>query len=161
MFHSYMYMYMYMQKCHSDMIRLVGKGRENNMMYSINMTGKLWLGGQGSKKSQPSSVSSLSLRKSTISFAACSLRTKLILVPSQRDVHHPWAVYPQPPFHIQISSESQDRVFATSDPSTLTVNGLCVGMTSTDILFHLSARSMFRGWVFSFMIYIHPVNRVL
>lgn len=32
-----------------------------------------------------------------------------------------------------------------SDPSTLAINGLCVGITSTDVLFHLSARTMFRG----------------
>ena len=75
----------------------------------------------------------------TLSFH--SQRTKLVLVPSQRDVHHPFAVYPQPPFLIPKDSP----IFAASDPSTLSVNGLCVGMTSTDILFHLSARTMFRG----------------
>lgn len=117
----------------------------------------------------------------------------LVLVPSQKDAHHPWTVYPQPPFQISdikvnsvlhgfqdgdrklrdsssslkfgftvafmsnvfslfslsflLSASPQDRrqVHCVSDPATLAMNGVCVGMTSTDILFHLSARAMFRG----------------
>lgn len=42
-----------------------------------------------------------------------------------------------------------------SDPCTLTINGICVGATSTDILFHLSARTMFRGYI------IYSINTVL
>ena len=41
--------------------------------------------------------------------------------------------------------EDKSRVLFLPDPCTLSINGVCVGATSTDILFHLSARTMFRG----------------
>lgn len=68
-------------------------------------------------------------------------RSKVILIPSQRDIHHPYAVYPQPPLH------TSHAITSFPDPTTLTVNGVCVGVTSSDVLFHLSARTMFKGWV--------------
>jgi DNA polymerase alpha subunit B len=76
------------------------------------------------------------------------LRTQLLLMPSQRDAHHPFEVYPQPPFQdscIKHLSRDKDRVLFLPDPCTLSINGVCIGATSTDILFHLSARTMFRG----------------
>ena len=55
-------------------------------------------------------------------------------------------VYPQPPFQFQLGSDIlQDSCY--SDPATLDMGGLCVGVSSTDVLFHLSARTMFRGSV--------------
>ena len=69
-------------------------------------------------------------------------RSKVILIPSQRDVHHPYSVYPQPPLVLQ-----QGTPHSYSDPSTLSLNGVCVGLTSTDVLFHLSGRTMARGCV--------------
>ncbi|XP_064393232.1 DNA polymerase alpha subunit B-like isoform X2 [Halichondria panicea] len=73
---------------------------------------------------------------------ACADRSKVILIPSQRDIHHPYAVYPQPPLPIP---HTRHTLHNYSDPTTLTVNGVCVGVTSTDVLFHLSARTMFKG----------------
>ncbi len=52
-------------------------------------------------------------------------------------------MYPQPPL------STPSTLHSYSDPTTLTINGVCVGVTSTDVLFHLSARTMFRGWVWS------------
>lgn len=74
--------------------------------------------------------------------ADCTKQTKtsIVLLPSLRDAHHHYPVYPQPPFQF-----TKPGFHLMSDPSTLTINGLCVGVTSTDILFHLSARTMFRG----------------
>lgn len=89
-----------------------------------------------------------------ISLATTKSRTKLILVPSQRDVHHPWMVYPQPPFqppskdlptHSRQPPGFPENVFNAPNPATLSLSGICVGATSTDVLFHLSARTMFRG----------------
>ncbi len=71
-------------------------------------------------------------------------RSKVVLIPSQRDIHHPYAVYPQPPLP---TPHTRDTLHSYSDPTTLTVNGVYVGVTSTDVLFHLSARTMFKGWV--------------
>jgi DNA polymerase alpha subunit B len=74
-----------------------------------------------------------------------SQRTQLLLMPSQRDAHHPFEVYPQPPFQTNTTRQDRGRVLLLPDPCTLSVNGVCVGATSTDILFHLSARTMFLG----------------
>uniref|UniRef100_A0AAY4E243 DNA polymerase alpha subunit B n=1 Tax=Denticeps clupeoides TaxID=299321 RepID=A0AAY4E243_9TELE len=63
--------------------------------------------------------------------------SKLVFVPSQRDVHHHY-VYPQPPFTIPDLSK-KDRVTLVSDPCTLLVDGVTFGLTSTDILLHMGA----------------------
>ncbi|XP_019642373.1 PREDICTED: DNA polymerase alpha subunit B-like [Branchiostoma belcheri] len=70
------------------------------------------------------------------------LQTHLVFVPSQRDVHHDY-VYPQPPF--TVDGVNSPRVHFVSDPCTLTINGVVVGLTSTDILFHLGGEETSRG----------------
>lgn len=67
-------------------------------------------------------------------------KTSIVMLPSLKDAHHHYPVYPQPPFQF-----TKPGFHMVSDPSTLAINGLCVGITSTDTLFHLSARTMFRG----------------
>ncbi|MCP3667088.1 MAG: hypothetical protein GY696_32115, partial [Gammaproteobacteria bacterium] len=60
----------------------------------------------------------------------------VILVPSQRDVHeHP--VYPQPPANIGNPDLWEGKLHSMPDPAVFTVNGLSVGVTASDILFHL------------------------
>lgn len=87
------------------------------------------------------------IKRFFLSPVGCSTKTRTILLPSQRDVHHPWSVYPQPPFSVGEEGHSQGPggLFCAPDPSILSVNGLCVGATSVDILFHLSANIMVRG----------------
>lgn len=62
----------------------------------------------------------------------------LVLVPSHRDLHH-LCVYPQPPF---LSSHKASKVHWVSDPCTLDIDGVIIGLTSTDILFHLGAEEI-------------------
>ncbi|KAK1150948.1 DNA polymerase alpha subunit B [Acipenser oxyrinchus oxyrinchus] len=77
--------------------------------------------------------------------------TQLVFVPSQRDVHHDF-VFPQPPFHpshlSQLSGEDRQRVLLLPDPCTLDLSGVVIGVTSTDILFHMGAEeiSSAAGW---------------
>lgn len=69
-----------------------------------------------------------------------SLPTQLVIVPSARDIHHD-PVYPQPPFANPFPSEYK-HVHFVSDPSTLTIDGVVFGITSTDILFHLGSEEI-------------------
>ncbi|XP_063800926.1 DNA polymerase alpha subunit B [Pseudophryne corroboree] len=69
----------------------------------------------------------------------------LVFVPSVRDVHHD-PVYPQPPFNCyEAAKEDKTRVHFIADPCTLSVNGVAVGFTSTDLLFHMGAEEISSG----------------
>ncbi|XP_054716547.1 DNA polymerase alpha subunit B-like [Uloborus diversus] len=61
------------------------------------------------------------------------ISTKVILIPSTRDVHHDF-IYPTPPYKVKNSSK---RLYLASDPCILDIEGVIVAVTSTDILFHL------------------------
>lgn len=63
-----------------------------------------------------------------------SSTVQVVIVPSWRDIHHR-TVYPTPPFEIK---KVQPNFHFFSDPSVINVNGVFIGLTSTDILFHLS-----------------------
>ncbi|KAM9367169.1 LOW QUALITY PROTEIN: DNA polymerase alpha subunit B [Phaethornis superciliosus] len=66
----------------------------------------------------------------------------LVLVPSPRDVHHP-PVYPQPPFpNLDLTREEKSRLHFVSDPCTLDFEGVVLGLTSTDLLFHMGAEEI-------------------
>ncbi|KAM8940287.1 DNA polymerase alpha subunit B isoform 2-T2 [Pelodytes ibericus] len=66
----------------------------------------------------------------------------LVFVPSVRDVHHD-PIYPQPPFScFEPSKEDKQRVHFVADPCTLTVNSVVLGLTSTDLLFHMGAEEI-------------------
>ncbi|KAM4617140.1 DNA polymerase alpha subunit B [Discoglossus pictus] len=66
----------------------------------------------------------------------------LVFVPSFRDVHH-HPIYPQPPFSCyEPSKEDKQRVHFVSDPCTLSVNGVALGLTSTDMFFHMGAEEI-------------------
>jgi len=72
-----------------------------------------------------------------VTAAVKNLKTEVVFVPSQRDVCHE-CVYPQPPF----AGELNKRIKMMSDPSTILINDICIGMTSTDILFHLGGEEV-------------------
>uniref|UniRef100_A0A8C6KPC0 DNA polymerase alpha subunit B n=1 Tax=Nothobranchius furzeri TaxID=105023 RepID=A0A8C6KPC0_NOTFU len=74
-----------------------------------------------------------------------SVGCHLVFVPSQRDIHHHF-IYPQPPFTLpSLRKEQIQRVTLVSDPCTLLINGVTFGLTSTDILFHISAEEISSG----------------
>uniref|UniRef100_A0AAY5KIG2 DNA polymerase alpha subunit B n=1 Tax=Esox lucius TaxID=8010 RepID=A0AAY5KIG2_ESOLU len=67
---------------------------------------------------------------------------RLVLVPSQRDVHHHF-IYPQPPFTLHdLIKDDAERVTLVPDPCTLLIEGVTFGITSTDILFHMGAEEI-------------------
>ncbi|XP_053133598.1 DNA polymerase alpha subunit B [Hemicordylus capensis] len=71
-----------------------------------------------------------------------SAGSRLVIVPSLRDVHHD-CIYPQPPFSsYELSKEDKQRVMFVSDPCTLDVNGVVFGLTSVDLLFHMGAEEI-------------------
>lgn len=75
---------------------------------------------------------------SLISTEIEGLPTEVVLVPSYRDVHsHP--VYPQPPFLVTPDTASLYRpnLRCVSDPCTITLRGVQISLSSTDILFQL------------------------
>uniref|UniRef100_A0A0K2TG62 DNA polymerase alpha subunit B n=1 Tax=Lepeophtheirus salmonis TaxID=72036 RepID=A0A0K2TG62_LEPSM len=60
--------------------------------------------------------------------------TRVIMIPSNRDIHH-LPIYPTPPFD---STLPNDRIHMLSDPCLFSLEGIVFGVTSTDILFHLT-----------------------
>ncbi|XP_037833291.1 DNA polymerase alpha subunit B isoform X2 [Kryptolebias marmoratus] len=69
----------------------------------------------------------------------------LVFVPSQRDVHHHF-IYPQPPFTLpNLAKDQAQRVTLAPDPCSLLIGGVTFGLTSTDILFHMSAEEISCG----------------
>jgi len=84
-----------------------------------------------------------------ISRATEHLACKVVIMSSHRDVHHCSSVYPQPPYSVssmgpdgvkrlQCEIEALQRLMFVPDPCTLKVNGVVLGLTSTDILMHLT-----------------------
>lgn len=74
-----------------------------------------------------------------VAAAVEELDTEVVLVPSQRDAHA-HCVYPQPPF--VLGSDFSSKIRCVSDPACISVCGVSVGLTSSDILFHLGKEEL-------------------
>ncbi|KAM9258895.1 DNA polymerase alpha subunit B [Morus bassanus] len=71
-----------------------------------------------------------------------SAGSHLVFIPSPRDVHHDY-VYPQPPFlYPELPKDDRPRVHFVPDPCTLDVDGIVLGLTSTDLLLHMGAEEI-------------------
>jgi len=57
-------------------------------------------------------------------------KIRILLVPSLYDAHHPFFVFPQPAF----ISQTNGGVERLSNPSTISVNGVCIGISNCDNL---------------------------
>ena len=76
---------------------------------------------------------------SLVAERTAGLETEVVLVASCRDVHS-LPIYPQPPLPVEDPATRKllrPNLRLVSDPCTLTVSGVTVGISSTDILFHL------------------------
>lgn len=70
-----------------------------------------------------------------------NLRTKVILIPSDRDIHH-HPIYPNTTYMKSILSP---KVIFAPNPALLNIGGLIIGATSIDVLFHLSNIQLTKG----------------
>ena len=76
---------------------------------------------------------------SLVAERTAGLETEVVLVSSCRDVHS-LPIYPQPPLPVEDPATRKllrPNLRLVSDPCTLTVSGVTLGISSTDILFHL------------------------
>ena len=79
------------------------------------------------------------------SFKKLPKETKVMMVPSVRDVHHD-PVYPQPAFKASdLDGDVKEKVVCVSNPAMISCGGVTVAMTSHDILRHLSGTELHRS----------------
>lgn len=60
--------------------------------------------------------------------------TKIYIVSSSKDAFH-MNFYPTPPYN---SRRKHANIHFVPDPTTLNINGIIIGVTSTDVLMHIS-----------------------
>lgn len=65
------------------------------------------------------------------------IQCKVILIPSLRDVHHQFE-FPQPPLNI---SDLKPNLVVASNPATILVNGISIGVCANDVLKHMQLNS--------------------
>ena len=79
-----------------------------------------------------------------------TIRTKVIFVPSIRDVTLD-PVFPQPAAsldaYVSADAARAKRAFSASNPGTFTINGIVFSACSHDVLKHLSAQEISKGFV--------------
>ncbi|UPQ97782.1 subunit B of DNA polymerase alpha [Chloropicon primus] len=79
------------------------------------------------------------------SFRKLPRETKVVLVPSVRDVHHDPA-YPQPPFRTNgMPGDVREKIICAPNPAVVSCSGVTIGATSHDILKHLSGSELHRS----------------
>ncbi|KAM9412865.1 DNA polymerase alpha subunit B-like [Salvelinus alpinus] len=67
---------------------------------------------------------------------------RFVFVPPERDVHHHF-IYPQPPFTLPgLRKDDAKRVTLVPDTCTLLIEGVTLGLTSTDILSYMGAEEI-------------------
>ncbi|KAK5648246.1 hypothetical protein RI129_003138 [Pyrocoelia pectoralis] len=69
------------------------------------------------------------------------LNIKVVLVPSAKDAHH-HIVFPTPPYKVR---KTYSNLQCIGDPSILNIEGITLGLTSTDVLLHLSKQESSYG----------------
>jgi len=72
------------------------------------------------------------------------VQTRILIVPSTRDIHH-IPVYPQPPFKVGTTAQYQSAVSSgklqmLSNPTTVSVNDVTFGISSSDCLQQMAAQ---------------------
>lgn len=74
-------------------------------------------------------------------FGLCYTEYMLVFVLNETDAHH-IPIYPQPPYNIPENSPlaAADRLLCVSNPSTLRINEVTIGISSLDIIAHLASK---------------------
>lgn len=62
------------------------------------------------------------------------LHVEVVLISSSMDAHH-FNIYPTPPYDLH---NKYSKLHIMPDPSVISLNGIIVGLTSVDVLFHLA-----------------------
>ncbi|KAJ8977646.1 hypothetical protein NQ317_003624 [Molorchus minor] len=65
---------------------------------------------------------------------------QVVIASSERDAHH-HPVYPTLPYNVR---EKYENLTFVSDPCMININGLIIGATSVDVLFHISNFEMYQ-----------------
>jgi len=88
-----------------------------------------------------------------LDFAVKHEHTRILMVPSTRDVFHPFQVFPQSPFktsdyfatlRTKENTAAIQRINMLPNPCIFAVNEVHIGISTLDILFHLGSDEIFR-----------------
>ncbi|KAJ1969594.1 DNA-directed DNA polymerase alpha subunit pol12 [Dispira parvispora] len=74
-----------------------------------------------------------------------SSRTKILLLPSPRDLIHPFFTFPQPPFMFDEDDQLPPNVILVPNPAHLQINDVTLAVNNVDVLLHLSGEEISRN----------------
>ncbi|KAM5535085.1 hypothetical protein V8D89_011313 [Ganoderma adspersum] len=77
-------------------------------------------------------------------FVDFSPSSRVLLVPSTRDILSNHAVFPQPDFDHKLPKYDHKRIDVLPNPARFTLNGLHFAVSSVDVLFHLRKEEFFK-----------------
>lgn len=84
-------------------------------------------------------------------FARRSPKSVIMVVPSTRDIIHPWCAFPQTAFtrnkqwkSVKDAGSLQKNIFMLSNPCVASVNEVHFAISTTDILMHLASEEFSR-----------------
>ncbi|XP_067942278.1 DNA polymerase alpha subunit B-like [Watersipora subatra] len=66
---------------------------------------------------------------------------QLVIVASHKDLHHD-PVFPTPAYHLDNKDPIMRSVHFVNNPSTLTIEGVTIGLVATDVLFQMAANEI-------------------